>query len=79
MRIYKEIHTSYFERIVKSDIIYADFREKVKRGKLLVQHFDFDLEYTKGPDNVAMDGFNRLCPEKEHTELTDEMKKENFL
>jgi len=51
----------------------------VKRGKLLVQHFDFDLEYTKGPDNVAMDGFNRLCPEKEHTELTDEMENENFL
>ena len=57
----------------------ADFREKVKRWKLAVQHFDFEVEYIKGPDNVEADGFSRLCPEREHIELTDKKEKEIFL
>ena len=42
--------------------INTDFREKVKRWKLAIQHFDFDLEYIKGEDNIEADGFSRLCP-----------------
>jgi hypothetical protein len=57
----------------------ADFREKVKRWKLAVQHFVFDVEYIKGTENVEADGLSRLCPEREHTEITDETEKEIFL
>jgi hypothetical protein len=42
--------------------INTDFREKVKRWKLAIQHFDFDLEYIKGEENIEADGFSRLCP-----------------
>jgi len=42
--------------------INTDFREKVKRWKLAIQHFDFDLEYIKGEANIEADGFSRLCP-----------------
>jgi hypothetical protein len=42
--------------------INTDFREKVKRWKLAIQHFDFDIEYIKGEDNIEADGFSRLCP-----------------
>jgi hypothetical protein len=34
----------------------------VKRWKLAIQHFDFDLEYIKGEANIEADGFSRLCP-----------------
>jgi len=43
--------------------INTDFREKVKRWKLAIQHFDFDIEYIKGEDNIEADGFSRLCPQ----------------
>jgi hypothetical protein len=43
--------------------INTDFREKVKRWKLAIQHFDFQIEYLKGTDNIEADGFSRLCPE----------------
>jgi transposase InsO family protein len=42
--------------------INTDFREKVKRWKLAIKHFDFDIEYIKGEDNIEADGFSRLCP-----------------
>jgi hypothetical protein len=42
--------------------INTDFREKVKRWKLAIQHFDFDIEYIKGEANIEADGFSRLCP-----------------
>ena len=45
--------------------INTDFREKVKRWKLAIQHFDFDLEYIKGEENIEADGFSRLCPQPE--------------
>ena len=48
--------------------INTDFREKVKRWKLAIQHFDFDLEYIKGEDNIEADGFSRLCPLPDTTE-----------
>jgi hypothetical protein len=40
----------------------TDFREKVKRWKLAIQHFDFNIEYIKGEANIEADGFSRLCP-----------------
>ena len=42
--------------------INTDFREKVKRWKLAIQHFDFNIEYIKGEANIEADGFSRLCP-----------------
>ena len=35
---------------------------KVRRWKISIQGFDFDIEYIKGELNVAADGFSRLLP-----------------
>jgi hypothetical protein len=35
-------------------------RDKVKRWKLAIQHFDFDVEHIKGELNIEADGFSRL-------------------
>ena len=35
---------------------------KVARWKLLIQAFDFDLEYLKGEENFVADSFSRLVP-----------------
>jgi hypothetical protein len=40
--------------------INTDMRDKVKRWKLAIQHFDFDVEHIKGELNVEADGFSRL-------------------
>ena len=48
--------------------INTDFREKVKRWKLAIQHFDFDIEYIKGEANIEADGFSRLCPQPDDPE-----------
>ena len=33
---------------------------KVNRWKMKIQHFDFDIEYIPGPDNLVADSFSRL-------------------
>ena len=38
-----------------------DHREKVKRWKLAIQHFDFDVEHIPGVDNIIADGLSRWC------------------
>ena len=40
--------------------INTDLRDKVKRWKLAIQHFDFDVEHIKGELNIEADGFSRL-------------------
>ena len=35
---------------------------KVIRWKIAMGEFDFDIEHIRGVDNVAADGFSRLCP-----------------
>lgn len=35
---------------------------KVKRWKLAIQEYDFDIEHIAGVDNIAADAFSRLCP-----------------
>jgi hypothetical protein len=42
--------------------INIDHREKVRRWKLAIQHYDFDIEHIHGRDNVVADGLSRLCP-----------------
>jgi hypothetical protein len=59
--------------------INSEFREKVKRWKLAIQHFDFDIEYIKGPDNIEADGFSRLCPDPNETESKYESKINSML
>jgi transposase InsO family protein len=44
----------------------TDFREKVQRWKLAIQHYNFDLEYIKGSDNIEADGFSRLLERDEN-------------
>ena len=38
-----------------------DKDEKVKRWKLKIQEYDFDIEHLPGVENVVADGFSRLC------------------
>ena len=40
--------------------INTDFREKVKRWKLSIQHFDFDIEHIQGELNIEADWFSRI-------------------
>ena len=49
----------------------VDHREKVKRWKLAIQHFDFDIIHIKGVDNVEADAFSRLVhfPVKDRDEV----------
>ena len=35
---------------------------KVARWKLLIQVYDFDIQYIPGPDNFVADAFSRLVP-----------------
>jgi hypothetical protein len=39
----------------------VESREKVKRWKLAIQHYDFSIEHIKGSDNIVADGFSRFC------------------
>ena len=47
----------------------VDHKEKVKRWKLAIQHFDFDVEHISGKLNKEADALSRLIPLPEHTEL----------
>ncbi len=49
----------------------VDHREKVKRWKLAIQHFDFQIEHIAGVDNIEADQFSRLVhfPDKEEHDL----------
>ena len=50
---------------------------KVRRWKLLIQEFDFDIEYLKGEDNIVADAFSRLLTVDNDSEtlcLLDEFK-----
>jgi hypothetical protein len=42
--------------------VNLDSREKVKRWKLAIQHFDFSVEHIAGVENIAADGLSRWCP-----------------
>jgi hypothetical protein len=48
--------------------INTDFREKVKRWKMHIQHYDFHVEHIKGEHNIEADGFSRLIPVPESEE-----------
>jgi hypothetical protein len=45
----------------------TDLREKVKRWKVAIQAFDFDIEYIKGVDNTIADYFSRIDNPAEET------------
>ena len=42
--------------------INLDFKSRVKRRKLIIQEYDFDIRHVAGRDNVAADAFPRLIP-----------------
>ena len=50
----------------------VDHKEKVKRWKIAIQQFDFDVEHISGKDNIEADALSRLTPlpEKFVSELT---------
>ncbi len=41
---------------------------KVRRWKLAIQEYNFDIEHIKGEDNVVADAFSRLCAHTYETE-----------
>ena len=52
------------------NLTYLNFEgsAKVKRWKLFIQEYSFDIQYLPGPDNVVADGFSRLCSRVEDGE-----------
>ena len=48
----------------------VDHREKVKRWKLAIQHFDFNIFHIPGKDNIEADAFSRLVPFPEKAQAT---------
>ena len=50
--------------------------QKVRRWKLALQEFDFDIEHVAGKDNIVADAFSRLCPSQQLSKPSDE---EDFL
>ena len=40
----------------------VDHKEKVKRWKIAIQQFDFDVEHVSGKDNMEADALSRLTP-----------------
>ena len=49
--------------------INTDLRDKVKRWKLAIQTFDFDVEHIEGEKNIEADGFSRILTIPEEDEL----------
>ena len=43
----------------------TDHKEKVKRWKIAIQHYDFDVQHIKGKFNVEADALSRLVPTPE--------------
>ena len=52
------------------NLTYLNFEgtAKVKRWKLFIQEYSFDIQYLEGPKNVVADGFSRLCSKYEEGE-----------
>ena len=44
----------------KLDIFKASHREKIKRWKIAIQHYDFQVLHIPGVDNIEADAFSRL-------------------
>ena len=40
----------------------VDHKEKVKRWKIAIQQYDFDVEHISGKDNIEADVLSRLTP-----------------
>ena len=53
--------------------INTDLRDKVKRWKLAIQHFDFNVDHIEGEKNIEADGFSRLItiPKEEELEQNE--------
>ena len=49
--------------------INSDGFAKVKRWKLEIQEFNFDIEFLKGENNNVADDFSRLCPRADQDEI----------
>ena len=40
----------------------TEHKEKVKRWKIAIQHYDFDVQHVEGKYNVEADALSRLVP-----------------
>ena len=54
------------------NLTYVDLENsgKVRRWKLLMQQYNFNIEYIKGEDNIPADGFSRLMERSASTDKT---------
>ncbi len=55
--------TKFTLRTDHKNLIYINLEgsPKVRRWKLAIQEYNFDIEHIKGEDNIAADAFSRLC------------------
>ena len=55
----------------------VDHKEKVKRWKIAIQQYDFDVQHIKGTLNIEADWLSRLVPMPTDDSLNDEHVKSN--
>ena len=91
MKLDHLLRDRYFLLRTDSEVVSrmnVEHKQKVKRWKLAIQHFDFDVEHIKGELNIEADGFSRLVkfPKKEepnemlcHMEQTPIVAKTKYL
>ena len=55
------------------NLTYLNFEgsAKVKRWKLFIQEYSFDIQFIEGPKNVVADGLSRLCFKYQEGEAPD--------
>ena len=58
----RDIHFTLLTDHKNLTYINLDFKSRVKRWKLIIQEYDFDIKHVPGRDNVAADAFSRLIP-----------------
>ena len=75
MKLDHLLRDRYFLLRTDSEIVShmnVEHKQKVKKWKLAIQHFDFDVEHIKGVLNIEADAFSRLVefPKKDDSHMT---------
>ena len=60
------LHTDH-KNLVKISEAGSD---KVRAWKMAIAHYNFDIQYIQGEENVAADAFARLCTLTSHNHIT---------
>ena len=72
----RDIHFTLRTDHANLTYINLDFKGRVKRWKLAIQEFSFDIQHIKGKNNFIADAFSRMIPiESPSTEEQTEISK----